>query len=62
MPAAKRDFKIDGNKIILSMKENTTVEQRELFMREQFREILTEQLERLIPKWEKTTRLYCKHG
>ena len=59
VPATKRNFKIDGNKIILSMKENTTVEQRKRFMREQFREILTEQLERLIPKWEKTTGLYC---
>lgn len=59
VPAAKRDFKIDGNKIILSMKENTTVEQRERFVREQFREILIEQLERLIPKWEEKTGLYC---
>ena len=59
VPAAKRDFKIDGNKIVLSMKENTTAGQRERFVREQFRKILTEQLERLIPKWEKTTGLYC---
>ena len=59
VPAAKRNFKIDGNKIVLSMKENTTAGQRERFVREQFRKILTEQLERLIPKWEKTTGLYC---
>ena len=59
VPATKRNFNIDGNKIILSMKENTTVEQRERFVREKFREILTNQLERLIRKWEKTTGLYC---
>ena len=58
-PSTKRSFKIDGNKIILSMKQNSTTEQRERFVREQFREILTEQLERLIPKWEETTGLYC---
>ena len=34
VPAAKRDFKIDGNKIVLSMKENTTAGQRERFVRE----------------------------
>ena len=43
----------------LSMKQNSTTEQRERFVREQFREILIEQLERLIPKWEETTGLYC---
>lgn len=59
MAATKKDSKIDGNKIILSMKENTAAGQRERFAREQFRKILVEQLERLIPKWEKTTGLYC---
>ena len=32
-PASKRAFKIDGNKIILEMKESSTVEQREHFVR-----------------------------
>ena len=58
-PSTKKDFKIDGNKIILSMKQSSTTEQRERFVREQFREILIEQLERLIPKWEEMTGLYC---
>lgn len=58
--ASKKSFKIDGNKIVLGMKANSTVEQREKFVREKFRQILIEQLERLIPKWEKTTNLYCE--
>ena len=59
VPSKKRALKIDGNKIILSMKENTTVENRERFVREELRKILVEQLNRLIPKWEETTGLYC---
>ena len=59
VPSPKRTFKINGNKIFLGMKENTTVEQRERFMRKQFREILNGQLERLIPKWGKIAGLYC---
>lgn len=58
-PSAEKAFKIGGNKIILNMKENTTAKQRERFAREQFRKILVKHLERLIPKWEKITGLYC---
>ena len=57
-PSQKRAFKIDGNKIILEMKAESTSEQRERFVREEFRKILIEQLNRLIPKWEETTGLY----
>ena len=52
-------FKIDGNKIILEMRLSSTAEQRERFVREQYRKILSKQLERLIPKWEEITGLYC---
>jgi len=41
------------------MKAESTAEQRERFVREEFRKILIEQLNRLIPKWEETTGLYC---
>ena len=58
-PSQKRAFKIDGNKIILETKAESTAEQRERFIREEFRKILIEQLNRLIPKWEETTGLYC---
>lgn len=42
------------------MPENSSVENRQKFIREKFRKILIEQLERLIPKWEETTNLYCE--
>ena len=41
------------------MKESSTAEQREHFVREELRKILVEQLNRLIPKWEEATGLYC---
>lgn len=56
---SKNSFRIDGNKIILKMKATSTVEQRERFVREEFRKILIEQLNRLVPKWEEITGLYC---
>jgi hypothetical protein len=49
----------DGNKIVLGMKVTSTVTQREKFVRKEFRKLLSKQLERLVPQWEKTTGLYC---
>lgn len=60
IPSKKRTFKIDGRKILLYMPENSSVENRQKFIREKFRKILIEQLERLIPKWEETTNLHCE--
>ena len=60
IPSKKRTFKIDGTKILLHMPENSSVENRQKFIREKFRKILIEQLERLIPKWEETTNLHCE--
>ncbi|MEE0879138.1 MAG: SprT family zinc-dependent metalloprotease [Treponemataceae bacterium] len=60
IPSKKRTFKIDGTKILLYMPENSSVENRQKFVREKFRKILNEQLERLIPKWEETTKLHCE--
>ncbi|MDO4505522.1 MAG: SprT family zinc-dependent metalloprotease, partial [Spirochaetales bacterium] len=54
-----KSFKIDGDKIILSMKSESTIEQREKFVREEYRKILIEQLNRLVPKWEEITGLFC---
>ena len=50
-PSQKRAFKIDGNKIILEMKAESSVEQRERFIREEFRKILSGEP---IPKKTKT--------
>lgn len=55
----KRFFKIDGNTIILGMKAAATAAQREKYVREEFRKILMAQLDRLVPKWEEKTGLYC---
>lgn len=60
IPSKKRTFKIDGTKILLYMPEKSSVENRQKFIREKFRKILIEQLERLIPKWEETTKLHCE--
>lgn len=58
-PSKNKYFKIDGEKIILGMKAESTILQRKKYVREEFRKILIEQLERVIPKWEETTGLYC---
>lgn len=55
-----KSFKIDGEKLILNMKADSTVIQREKYVREEYRKILIEQLNRLIPKWEQITGLYCE--
>lgn len=55
----RNSFRIDGNKIILQMKENSSAEQRERFFREELRKILVGQLNRLVPKWENATGLFC---
>lgn len=55
----KNNFEILGNKVILSMRENSTVRQREKYVREQYRLLLKTEIERLLPKWENITKLHC---
>lgn len=55
----KNNFEIQGNKVILSMREDSTVRQRENYVREQYRLLLKAEIERLLPKWEKITELHC---
>lgn len=50
---------IDGNKAILTVRKESTVKQREHFVNEWYRCHLKEEIERLLPKWEKITGLYC---
>ena len=57
--AQKNSFIIQGDKVILSMREDSTVKQREKFVREQYRKLLKAEIERLLPKWEKITGLHC---
>lgn len=54
----KNSFSIIGNEVTLRMKENSTVKQRDNYIREQYRLILKEQIEHLLPKWERITSLH----
>lgn len=54
----KNSFEIQGKEIILRMKKSSTVRQRENYVREQYRIILKEQIEHLLPKWEQITDLH----
>ena len=55
----RNSFEIQGDKVILSMRENSTVKQREKYVREQYRMLLKKEIERILPKWERITGLYC---
>lgn len=55
----KNSFEIQGNKVILSMRVESTVKQRESYVREQYRSILQAEINRILPKWEELTNLHC---
>ena len=56
----KNSFKIQGNSIVLSMRKNSTVKQREKYIREQYRRLLKGGIEKILPKWEQITGLHCE--
>ena len=56
----KNSFKIQGNSIVLSMRKNSTVKQREKYIREQYRRLLKGEIEKILPKWEQITGLHCE--
>ena len=56
----KNSFEIQGDKVSLSMREDSTVKQRENYVREQYRQFLKVEIERLLPKWEQITELHCE--
>ncbi|SOY29577.1 hypothetical protein AMURIS_02298 [Acetatifactor muris] len=58
--AQKNSFEIVGNKVYLHMREDSSVRQRESYVREQHRIMLKGEIERLLPKWEQITGLYCE--
>lgn len=55
----KNSFETRGDHVYLSMRENSTVKQRENYVREQYRALLKTEIEKLLPKWEKITGIYC---
>jgi predicted metal-dependent hydrolase len=50
---------LDGNKAILTVRKESTTRQRESFVNEWYRGLLKAEVEKYLPKWEKTTGLYC---
>lgn len=58
--AQKNGFEIVGNKVFLRMREESSVKQRESYVREQYRMMLKSEIEHLLPKWERITGLYCE--
>jgi len=55
----RNSLKLSGDKAILTVRENSTTAQREKYIREWYRKQLKEEIERLLPKWEKITGLKC---
>ena len=58
--AQKNSFEIVGNKVYLHMREESSVRQRESYVREQHRIMLKGEIERLLPKWEQITGVCCE--
>lgn len=56
---AKKSMILSGDKAILTVKPDSTVEQREKFVKEWYRSLLKMEIESLLPVWEKRTGLYC---
>lgn len=50
---------LDGDKVLLTVRKESTVKQRENFVNEWYREHLKKEITRLLPKWENTTGLKC---
>jgi predicted metal-dependent hydrolase len=53
-------FKLDGDTLILEMKDISTTLQRETYFRKQCRKLLKQQLDQFVPKWEETIHLSCE--
>jgi predicted metal-dependent hydrolase len=51
-------WRLAGSRIYLHMRQQSTVQQRELAMRELYRHLLQEKAKQLLPKWEKITQLH----
>ena len=50
---------LSGDEAILTVRKESTASQREAFVNEWYRELLKEQVVKLLPKWEEKTGLYC---
>ena len=57
----KNSLVLSGDKATLVVRKESSSEQREKYVREWYRELLKTEVERLLPKWEKTTGLTVKN-
>lgn len=55
----KNSFEIQNQNIVLSMSARSTVKQRDAYVKEEYRKILKEEIEKRLPKWEAQTGLKC---
>ena len=55
----KNRFEVKAPYVILSMRENSTVRQRETFVKEAQRELLKRAIKEKLPEWERRTGLKC---
>ncbi|MEL3912868.1 M48 family metallopeptidase [Treponema pedis] len=53
----KNFLELSGNKILFTVKKNSSIQQRERIVREWYRSLLKREIERVLPKWEKITGL-----
>lgn len=53
----KNSIVLFGDNAVLTVRKESTAEQRESFVREWYRELLKAEIARLLPKWEKITSL-----
>ena len=57
---SRNSLVLSGDKALFTLKKSSTAAQREKFIRDWYRKQLKEEIERLLPKWEKITGLNCK--
>ena len=50
---------LSGDRAILTVRKESTTQQRENFVNEWYRTLLKAEIAKLLPKWEKITGLYC---
>ena len=50
---------LSGDKAILTVRKESSPKQRESFVNEWYRSLLKQEVAKYLPKWEKTTGLYC---
>jgi len=57
----KNNLVLSGDKALLTVRKESTSQQRENFVREWYRGLLKSETERLLPKWERITGLKCEN-